>query len=224
MSRDRRSANRSAWASAEALGHELAEDDREQARSSGHDDQGQRARPTCRATPARCPRAAVSRLAVRLTAAKADARKPMKVRPIWVTARNRPGCATEPLDAAGAAVALVDELVDARPADGHERDLGGDEDRLEQGQEDDDEELGRRLSIAGGRPGVRAASGGFGLAARGSAPERRPRACPAGTSRVTTAPAPVFAPSPISTGATSIVSTPMNAPSPMVVGCLRVPS
>ena len=47
---------------------------------------------------------------------------------------------------------------------------------------------------------------------------------PGGTSWVTTAPAPVFAPSPTSTGATSIVSTPMNAPAPMVVGCLRVPS
>ena len=36
-------------------------------------------------------------------------------------------------------------------------------------------------------------------AARGSGPARRRRACPAGTSFVTTAPAPVFAPSPIST-------------------------
>ena len=44
---------------------------------------------------------------------------------------------------------------------------------------------------------------------------------PGGTSWVTTAPAPVFAPSPISTGATSIVSTPRKTPSPIVVRCLR---
>ena len=43
---------------------------------------------------------------------------------------------------------------------------------------------------------------------------------PAGTSWVTTAPAPVLAPSPTSTGATSIVSTPRNAPSPIVVAVL----
>ena len=48
---------------------------------------------------------------------------------------------------------------------------------------------------------------------------------PAGTSRVTTAPAPVLAPSPTSTGATSIVSTPRKAPSPTVVcGACCVPS
>ena len=34
---------------------------------------------------------------VRLTAAYAEARKPRKVRPIWVTARKRPGCAIRPL-------------------------------------------------------------------------------------------------------------------------------
>ena len=47
---------------------------------------------------------------------------------------------------------------------------------------------------------------------------------PAGTSFVTTAPAPVRAPSPISRGATSIVSTPRNASSPIVVRCFAVPS
>jgi len=47
---------------------------------------------------------------------------------------------------------------------------------------------------------------------------------PAGTSFVTTAPAPVRAPSPISTGATSIVSTPMKAPFPIVVRRFEVPS
>ena len=37
----------------------------------------------------------------------------MKVRPIWVTARNRPGCAISRLTRRRAAVALVDELLDA---------------------------------------------------------------------------------------------------------------
>ncbi len=57
-----------------------------------------------------------SRLAVRLTAAYAEARKPRKVSPIWVTARKRPGCGDQALDPLRAPVALVDELVDARPA------------------------------------------------------------------------------------------------------------
>ena len=47
---------------------------------------------------------------------------------------------------------------------------------------------------------------------------------PGGTSRVTTAPAPVIAPSPITIGAMSIESEPMKAPSPMEVGCFRLPS
>ena len=37
----------------------------------------------------------------------------MNVRPIWVTARNRPGLRDQPLDPRRAAIALVDELVDA---------------------------------------------------------------------------------------------------------------
>src|SRR5262249_19150896 len=45
-----------------------------------------------------------------------------------------------------------------------------------------------------------------------------------GTSRVTTAPAPVLAPRPTLTGALSIVSTPMNAPSSITVGFLPTPS
>ena len=47
---------------------------------------------------------------------------------------------------------------------------------------------------------------------------------PGATSRVTTEPAPVVAPSPMVTGATIMVSTPMLAPSPMTVRCLAVPS
>jgi hypothetical protein len=47
---------------------------------------------------------------------------------------------------------------------------------------------------------------------------------PAGTSRVTTAPAPVLAPSPMVTGARSIVSTPRKTRSPISVRCLLTPS
>ena len=43
---------------------------------------------------------------------------------------------------------------------------------------------------------------------------------PGGTSRVTTAPAPVYAPSPTSTGATSTVFDPVRTPSPILVRCL----
>ena len=69
----------------------------------------------------------------RLTAANAEARKPMNVSPSWVTARNRPGSSSRRLDAPGAAVALVDELLDPAAPDRDEGDLGGDEERLERG-------------------------------------------------------------------------------------------
>ena len=46
----------------------------------------------------------------------------------------------------------------------------------------------------------------------------------AGTSWVTTDPAPVTPPSPMVTGARRMVSEPMNAPSPMTVRCLAWPS
>ena len=130
----------------------------------------------------------------------------------------------EALDAAALLVALVDELLEAAAADRDERDLGRREDAVEQDQDDDDPELDEGAAQAG--PPSRRLSAPDRLGARGS----RMRAgtptasLPGGTSRVTTAPAPVRAPSPISRGATIIVSTPMNAPSPIVVRCLAVPS
>ena len=113
-------------------------------------------------------------------------------------------------DPAGAAVALLDELLDPAPADRHERDLGGDEEPLEDRQDDDEQELryGRFIARWLAVPPAAAASGGRGSRMRAGTPTA---SLPAGTSRVTTAPAPVFAPSPTSTGATSIVSTPMKA-------------
>src|SRR5579864_8774384 len=62
--------------------------------------------------------------------------------------------------------------------------------------------------------------GFFGIGRAGT-----PATCsPGGTSRVTTDPAPVFAPAPIFTGATSDEFEPMNAPSPISVACLTAPS
>ncbi len=67
--------------------------------------------------------------------------------------------------------------------------------------------------------GCRPAAGWYGT--RRDAHHRRVRA---GTSWVTTDPAPVTAPSPMVTGARRMVSEPMNAPSPMTVRCLARPS
>ena len=97
-----------------------------------------------------------------------------------------------------------------------------DEEPVEQGQDDDDDELedvvhAARPSVAGRR---RRSGGGFGAVARGSAPAPRPRACrPARRGsrprRRRSAPRRRS-----SRGATIIVSTPMNAPSPIVVAVL----
>ena len=155
----------------------------------------------------------------RLTAANADARKPRKLIPIWMTARNRPGFSLRRWTRRAPPVALVDELLEPAPTDRDQGDLGRREDPVEQDEDDDDGELEDRRRSSGGSS--RAAGLRRGSRIRAGTPTA---SLPAGTSRVTTAPAPVRAPSPTSTGATSIVSTPMNAPSPIVVGCLRVPS
>ena len=81
--------------------------------------------------------------------------------------------------------------------------------------------IGRFIPRIPSAYGSSAAPGGRGSRMRAGTPTA---SLPGGTSWVTTAPAPVFAPSPISTGATSIVSTPTKAPSPIVVRCLCVPS
>src|SRR3990170_128639 len=134
---------------------------------------------------------------VRLTAAKAEAKKPTH--------------------APRRSAALVHELLDARPAHGDQGDLGRHEDRVDQDEDDDDEDLAQRAHQASGPPA------GFRWRSRTRA--GTPTAIfPGGTSWVTTEPAPVAAPSPMVTGATSIVSEPMKAPSPITVRCLRVPS
>ena len=141
----------------------------------------------------------------------------MNVTPSWMTARNRAGCGVSSLDAAGAGAPLLHELLDPGAADRDERRLSGDEDGVEQDQDRDDEDLEQ--------PVHRAASSSSGRTRGSRMRAGTPTASlPGGTSRVTTAPAPVFAPSPTSTGATSIVSTPTNARSPIRVRCLRRPS
>ena len=109
--------------------------------------------------------------------------------PIWMTARNRPGLRLQALDADGAAVALVDELLDAAAPDGDEGDLGGREDPVEQDEDDDQAELEDGAAHEGRLPrrvptaaravvGLGRGSGSRAAAARGSGPGRRPRACP----------------------------------------------
>src|SRR6185369_13014738 len=94
----------------------------------------------------------------------------------------------------------------------------GHEEGFEQRQEDEDEDLldgnGHQdvASSRGRRRGSRSRAG-------------TPTASlPGGTSRVTTAPAPVFAPSPTSIGAMSMVSTPRKAPLPTRVRFFTRPS
>src|SRR5439155_12382153 len=139
---------------------------------------------------------------------------------------------------ARALVPLLHQLVDPTSSDRDQGDLGGHEEALQQGQQDDNEELGdgqvhRVVGVLGLRPSVE----GLGVtsspeSASGFSGDRGSRilagtptaSLPGGTSLVTTAPAPVFARSPIVTGARSIVSTPRKTSSPIVVRCLRVPS
>ena len=143
----------------------------------------------------------------RLTAAYAEAKKPMTVRPSCDTARNRPGssrrrrtrrapalpsstsCSTRLRRTETSAISAATKNPSRRVSRTMIR-------------------MSRHRSGPGSSRGVRHA-------------RRRPRDCgsriragiptaslPAGTSRVTTAPAPVFASSPIVIGARSIVSTP----------------
>ena len=94
MNHDSRSANASAWASARLLGTSSPNTIVNRLRSERHDDECQRLGRAGKDGPRPVPSSAVWRCVVRLTAAYAEARKPMNVSPIWVTARNRPGWLT----------------------------------------------------------------------------------------------------------------------------------
>ena len=67
----------------------------------------------------------------------------MTVRPSCETARNRPGSSSRRRTRRARRVALLDQLLDAAAADRHERDLGGDEEALEDRQ-DDQEQIAER--------------------------------------------------------------------------------
>ena len=77
----------------------------------------------------------------------------------------------EPLDTPRAAIALLDQLLEARAADAHERELGGHEQAVEEDQDRDDQDFhGQGLC----EPSVLGAGH---AAAHGCARARRRRAC-----------------------------------------------
>ena len=216
----------------EALRHELAEDDREQAQEEGHDDEGDG---LGRGRKDRDAGAREHGLEARGQVDRGVGRgqEPDEGQADLGDRQETTRLGDERLDPAGTPVALLDELVDAGPAHRHEGDLGGHEDALEEGQQDDDDDLDdgvhQRSPETGGpgrsRPGQwwRLPRARASHVAPGSGPARRPRAyrrARPGHDRTRSGPRS----RPISTGATSIVSTPMNAPSPMSVGFLCVPS
>ena len=232
-------AKRSGWASASVLGTSSREHDREQRQQDGDDQQGDAVRRARRPRPPR--RAGPPAPSVRLTAAKADARKPMNVRPTWLTARKRPGSPGRRWTRRGP----------GRPRPrAARRGCGG----WRPGRSRRPRRTPRAWS---GRPGTRispmgrftrrrpsgsvrrlrgsgAASGsggGLGLGARTGRPDLAdPRRH---ADRELARPARPSSPrrrrrscesSPSVTGARSIVSTPRKTRSPIVVRCLRTPS
>ena len=128
----------------ERLRDELGEDDREQREDDRDDDERDAVGRAL--VHAERRRAGRSRLVDEADRRRyAEAKNPMKVRPSWDDREEPARVVEQPTDAPGARAALVDELLDAAPADRDEGDLGGDEEAFEERQEDDDEELDRRV-------------------------------------------------------------------------------
>ena len=134
-----------------------------------------------------------------LAPAKAAARKPTNVMPIWIDGQKRAGLLDQAVDPSGAPVALVAELAHAAAPDRDERDLGGHEHAVEQDEQGDDEELGQGAAhqstsspSTAGMVGAGSVAGSrLDVTGRRCAPARPTASLPAGTSRVTTEPAPV---------------------------------
>ena len=84
----------------------------------------------------------------------------MNVSPSWATARNRPGSSRRRRTRRAPRAALLDELVDAAAADRHERDLGGDEERLQDGEEDEEQDLAEREAHVPAAPSARGCARG----------------------------------------------------------------
>ena len=171
-----------------------------------------------------------------LSAAKADAQEGHERDADLDDGKELARSGQQLLDAARGGAAFVDKLLDPAAPDGHQRDLGRHEERLEEDQDRDDEddsEHGQADATSSGSGASAARSSETGSDRAPSSAGRRcsrmragtPTASlPGGTSRVTTDPAPVTAPSPTLIGARRMVSEPMKAPSPIFVLCLRRPS
>ena len=127
----------------EGLRHELGEHDREQREDHRDDARARRRSAVPRSMPA--PASDSASPSARLTAANAEARKPMTVRPSCETARNRPGSSSRRRTRRAPGLALVHQLLDAAAADRHEGDLGGDEEALEDREDDQEEDRGDRV-------------------------------------------------------------------------------
>ena len=195
----------------QGLWHELGEDDREQGEDDRDDDErepGRRALAETRADHQLREAVGQADRGERGREEADDGQAELR------DGQEPAGVIEQPADASRPGIPLLDELLHAAAADRDQGDLRGDEEALEECQQDDDDDLDHEPAPSGG-----------GLARGSRIRAGTPTASlPAGTSRVTTAPAPVRAPAPMSRGATIIVSTPMNAPSPIVVRCLFVPS
>src|SRR5688572_11631904 len=224
---------------ADLLGHELAEHDREQREQDGHEDESKavgRGDVERREGPE-----PAAHLVDEADRRERRCQEAQEVDADLDDGEEAAGVRLEVLDADRGPLALVDQLLDPAATERDQGDLGRREHAVEQHEDDDEREFedgaGHEAASpeagsdgAPGAPGSAAASAAVLASAAGFARGSRMRAgtptasLPAGTSFVTTDPAPVRAPSPMLRGATIIVSTPRKAPSPMVVGCLVVPS
>ena len=123
----------------EALGHELTEHDREEAEEERHDDECEGLGGAGKEAQAR---PFERRLEVRRQVDRGVRRRQEadERQPDLGDRQESAGLTDKVLDPAGAGSAFLDELIDPRPAHRHQRDLGGDEDRLEEREDGDDDQ------------------------------------------------------------------------------------
>ncbi len=158
------------------LGHELAEDDREEGQEKGHDEEGDRLGSAAQEWLQQGRHLVGERHGGEGRGQEAHERH-AHLDDGQVARRG----GHHPLHTAGVAAAFVGQLLEARPADGHERDLGGHEDRLDHRQDHDHEDRGQGLHQVVSGSSAR----GRGSRIRAGTPTA---SLPGGTSRVTTAP------------------------------------
>ncbi len=172
------------------LGHELAQDDREEGQQDRHDQEGQAFRLVGEGRD-RAQR--LGQLVAQVDRGVGRGEEAQDGQAELDDGQEAAGVVLEALDPAGPPVALFGQLVEPAPPDRDDRDLGRHEEALEDRQDDDDQE---RREV--GHPSGGSSGSGRGSRSRAGTPTA---SLPAGTSRLTTAPAPVRAPAPISTGA-----------------------